>query len=249
MKKILVITWLTALIFLLISNVHAWDVPSYLRLKGGTRMWFSFIGGDLVQPDKTKLGITDNLGIRQDQLAWEFFADFRLANIHVLRLRGEPGTFYDHSKNDSYHQVRNLRMGYDLDFVMTPQFLAGANIDLDVTSLKTSVNNVAVAGRVFNYSESDTRAMPSLGFHGTFYPILDGIALRPHVSSRFSWWDYKERSTWDWEVSGAVDIPVNELWTWTINGGYRWWNVKMKRGVDRVDMYRSGFFVETSVLF
>jgi hypothetical protein len=132
---------------------------------------------------------------------------------------------------------------------MTPQLLFGANIDLDVHNVHSNVNNVPVGGTVYTYNQSRTRAIPLLGLHGTFYPILDGIALRPNVNARVSWWDYDGLSSLDVELAGAVDIPINQLWTWTITGGYRLWNTKVPRERDIVDTTRKGFFVETSLLF
>jgi hypothetical protein len=249
MKKIALIIWFTLLCFLMLGNVHAWEVPYYLRVVSGSRMWFSWVDGDLIQPDNTKLGLTNNLGVKQHKLVWEFLASFRAANIHVLRFKAEPDSLYNEAHNDSYHRVRNIRIGYDLDFFMTPQFLAGANVDVDIMQLDTQVNNVTVGGYVYDYADSDTRTIPSLGLHGTFYPILEGVSLRPNLSTRINWWDYENRRTLDWEVAAAVDIPVNHLWTWSINGGYRLWNVELKRTRDRVDMTRGGFFIETSVLF
>jgi len=248
-KKALLISWLTLLLFMLFTNVHAWEVPSYLRITSGARVWFSLIEGDLVQEDRTKLGITDNLGIKQDELAWEFLASARAGNLHVLRVRVEPATLYDQSINDCNVKVRSIRTGYDLDFYMSPQALIGANTDLDVFNLKTRVNDVTVGNSTFNYSEDNTHLIPSVGLHGTFYPILQGIAIRPNISTRVNWWDYQGTETWDWELAAAVDVPVNELWTWTLNGGYRIWNIKLKRERDTVDVIRKGFFLETSILF
>ena len=57
MKKFLVIVWLTVLCFLLLGNVHAWDVPAFLRLNAGSRTWFSALQGDLIQGDRTKVDL------------------------------------------------------------------------------------------------------------------------------------------------------------------------------------------------
>ncbi len=249
MKKLLVIIWLTALCFLLFSNVHAWEIPSYLRMSSGTRMWFSVLDGDLVQNDLTKLDLIQNLGIQRDRLVWEAFSSFRFDNIHVLRVRYEPYTQYDQARNNSSQTIRDLRLGYDLDFYMTPQFLFGANVDMAIVNSETQVRNVTVGGVTFNYDVRESRVVPTLGVHGTFYPIVDGIALRPNLTGRINWWDYESLATWDWEVSAAVDVPLNRLWTWTVNGGYRFWHLKLKRDRDVLDMNRSGFFVETSLLF
>ena len=89
-KRLLVLSWLTLLWFMLLGNVHAWEVPAYLRLQGGVRLWFSVIDGDFIQGDRTKIGFVDNLGIRQDQPVWEYFANVRVQNIHQVRLRIEP---------------------------------------------------------------------------------------------------------------------------------------------------------------
>lgn len=249
MKRIAIIAWLTLLCFLLLANVHAWEVPSYVRLSGGTRLWFNALAGDLIQRDRTKLGLIDNVGLKRDTLVWEFFGSARFENIHVFRVRAEPATRYDQAANNSYHKVANWRAGYDLDFYMSPQALVGANVDLDIMTLDTQVTNVTVGGTLYNYKDGETRAIPSFGLHGTFYPILQGVSLRPNLSSRVNWWNYDNLSTWEWEAAAAVDIPVNHLWTWSVNGGYRVWHVDFKRNQDEVDMTRTGFFVESSVLF
>lgn len=248
-KRFLIVTWLTLLCFMLLSNVHAWDVPQYLRMQGGARLWFSSIDGDLIQNDRTRLDIKDNLGIKQDELAWEFFASFRIKSIHVARVRIEPSTLYNQSSSNSYHRVFDARLGYDLDFYMSPQILLGLNLDLDIMNLDSRVNNAVVGGFLYNYSASATRVLPSLGLHGAFYPIISGIALRPNISTRFNWWSSENLENRDWELVGSVDIPINQLWTWTVSGGYRIWNVKASRDRDTVDMTRSGFFVETAILF
>jgi len=249
MKKFFVISWLTILCFLLLGNVHAWEVPSYVRINSGVRMWFSQLEGDLVEPDRTKLGFTENLGIKKDQLVWSFFTNFRLDNIHLLRFRIEPWNYYDESRNDSSQRITDFRAGYDLDFYMTPQILFGANVDLDTIKVETTVRNVTVGRTTFNYSDDSTRVVPSLGIHGTFYPIMEGISLRPNLSARVNWWNYQDLETWDWEAAAAVDIPINRLWTWCINSGYRFSHIKFKRDHDTLDMNRMGFFLETSVLF
>lgn len=248
-KKALIIAWLTAIWFALLVNVHAWEIPPQLRLNGGARLWFSLIDGDLTQSDRTKLDILDNLGIEDDNLAWEFFLGARFRNIHVLRLRGMPTVAYDQSRNDSYVKMSYLKAGYDLDFFMTPQALFGGNFDLSVVNVSTKVNNVVVGNLLFNYEDNATRVFPGLGVHGTFYPIMEGIALRPLLSARVNWWDYESLSTYDWEVSAAVDVPISQICTWTINGGYRIWNLKQKRTYDTTDTTLRGFFLETSLLF
>lgn len=248
-KKLLIITWLTLLSFMLLANVHAWEVPSYLRLTSGSRLWFTNISGDLIQPDRTKIGIIDNLGVTKDQLTWEFLLTSRVENIHVARVKFELPSLYGQSDNGSSVKIYDVRAGYDLDFYMTPQALFGLNVDVDAFNIATVVNNVRVGSSSYNYSENRTRVLPSLGLHGSFYPILQGIALRPNLSARVNWWDYESVKTWDWEVSAAVDIPVNPLWTWSMNGGYRMWNIRTKRDKDEVDVTRNGFFVETSVRF
>ncbi len=248
MKKILVIAWLTVLCFLLLGNVHAWEVPAYVRLNAGYRMWFSVLQGDLIQNDRTKVDLINNLGIDGNKLVWEFVANLRLDNIHVFRFRTEPSSLYS-ARNDSFQKIRYFQLGYDIDFYMTPQILFGANTDLEILNTETNVKDVAVANSVFSYYENQTRTIPTLGIHGSFYPIVEGISLRPNISSRVNWWNYDNLETWDWEVSSAVDIPVNSLWTWTINSGYRFWHVKSKRDRDTIDINRGGFFIETSVLF
>lgn len=249
MTRLLVTIWLTLLCFLLLGNVHAWEIPAYLRVSSGSRMWFTVLDGDLIQPDRTKLDLADNLGIKKEQLAWEFYSSFRFDNIHVLRLRFEPNTNYGQANNDSYQKIQDARVGYDMDFYMTPQMLFGANVDMGVVGADTRVKDVTVGNALFNYQAKQTRVVPMLGVHGTFYPVIQGIALRPNLSGRINWWNYESLQTWDWELGAAVDVPVNRLWTWTVNGGYRFWHVKFKRDADKVDMNRSGFFVETSVLF
>lgn len=249
MKKLFIIAWLALLSSFPMADLHAWELPSYLRVSSGSRMWFTFLEGDLIQRDRTKLDFVDNLGIKSDKLVWEFYSNFRIENIHVVRLRLEPYTDYDESKQDSYQKILDARLGYDLDFFMTPQALFGANVDMGLLGTDTRVRNVAVGNALFNYQTNQTRVVPTLGVHGAFYPMLEGIALRPNVFGRVNWWNYESLETWDWEVGAAVDVPVNRLWTWTVNGGYRFWHLKMKRDIDNLDMNRSGFFVETSVLF
>ena len=248
MKKLLVTAWLTALWFLLLGNVHAWEVPAFLRLSAGARMWFSVLQGDLIQNDRTRLDLIDNVGVDSNKLVWEFFANFRLDNIHVFRFRCEPNDFYG-SRNNSYQRIRYFQMGYDCDFYMTPQTLFGSNCDLEILNTQTGVSDITVANSFFDYSENQTRTIPTLGLHGSYYPIINGISLRPCVSGRADWWNYNDFETWNWEVSGSVDIPVNSLWTWTVNSGYRMWHFKSKRSQDTIDINLAGFFIETSVLF
>jgi hypothetical protein len=249
MKKPLITIWLTLLCFLLLGNVQAWEIPAYLRVSSGSRIWFTMLEGDLIQKDRTKLDLTENLGIKKDKLVWEFYSNLRFDNIHVVRLRLEPNTDYDESRQDSSQKILDARLGYDLDFYMTPQALFGANVDLGYVSADTRVRNVTVGNALFNYHVNQTRFVPMLGVHGAFYPILEGIALRPNVFGRVNWWNYESLESWDWEVGAAVDVPVNRLWTWTVNGGYRFWHMKFQREIDNLDVNRSGFFVETSVLF
>jgi hypothetical protein len=248
MKRFLVTAWLTILCFLLLANAHAWDVPSHIRMIGGVRMWFTVLEGDLIQPDRARVDLNDNMGIPEDVLVWDFFTSVRVCNFHVFRLRGEPVTSYE-SKNESFVKIWYLQAGYDLDFYMSPQALLGANVDLNITNYNTDVRNVAVGGNVYNYHDSQTLTLPQIGLHATFYPILDDIALRPNISGRFNWWNYADRESWDWEVATAVDIPVNRLWTWSVAGGYRYWHTKFKRERDTLDINRMGFFVESSLLF
>lgn len=249
MKKILVTTWLTILCFLLLGNVHAWDVPSYLRVSAGYRSWFTGLQGDLIQNDRTKLGLTENLGIKRDKLVWEFLANFRFDNIHVLRLRTEPFTVYEQSHNDSFQKIRTASLGYDLDFYMTPQALLGLNLDVGWVDLDTRVRDVRAGGILYNYQQTGSRVVPGLGLHGTYYPILTNVALRPNIGGRANWWSYESLEAWDAELACAVDVPVNRLWTWTVSSGYRVWHLKVKRERDTVDINRTGFFVETSLLF
>ncbi len=81
MKRNFIIAWLTILCFLLLGNVHAWEVPSYLRLNAGARAWSSVLQGDLIQNDKTKVDLINNVGIDPNKLVWELFANFRVDNI------------------------------------------------------------------------------------------------------------------------------------------------------------------------
>jgi hypothetical protein len=249
MNKTLVTIWLTLLCFLLLGNVHAWDVPQYLRMSGGSRMWFSVLGGDLLQPDQTKIDLAGNLGLKKDQLTWEFFNSLRFNNIHVIRLRAEPSTIYEQSRTDSVLRVRDFRAGYDLDFFMSPQLLFGANVDLDVFTAQSTVQNVVVGQALYNYRDSTTRVIPELGFHATFYPILQEIALRPNLSGRVNWMNYEGVEALDCEAGVAVDVPLNRCWTWSVAGGYRFQHMKLKRDKDTLDMNRTGFFLETSILF
>ena len=139
MKKLAVTVWLTLLCFFLLGNVHAWEVPTYLRVNSGTRMWFTFLGGDAVQKDHTKVDLIENLGIKRDKLVWEYFMSFRVENIHVIRLRAEPFSNYDQSEGGSYQKIGTGSLGYDLDFYMTPQLLFGTNVDFDFPTVRTRV--------------------------------------------------------------------------------------------------------------
>ncbi len=248
MKKLFVQAWLTVLCFLLLGDVHAWEVPTYLRINSGARMWFTQIQGDLIQKNHLKLDLGDNVGIKPNKLAWEFFTNFRFHNIHVLRFRAEPLTTYE-SRDNSYLQVRNFRLGYDLDFYMSPQMLFGANLDLSFTNYDSRVRNVTIGDATFDYSTSQNRTNPLLGLHATYYPILEEISIRPNFSTRVNWWNYESLETWDIDMSAAVDVPINCLWTWTVAGGYRIWHTKTKREKDTLDLNRNGFFLETSLLF
>jgi hypothetical protein len=249
MKKVLLTAWMTLVCYLLLGNVHAWDVPANIRLDAGARMWFSTLTGDLIQNDRTKGGLVDNIGLKPDKLAWEFFGELRLDNIHLFRLRVEPWTIYNESRTQSYLKIRDVRTGYDFDFFMTPQSLFGVNFELAVVGTETRTDNVRVANTVYNYKEEQTKVFPAVGIHGRYYPVVEGIALRPNVGCRFGWWNYGNLATWDLEFTGAFDIPMNRLWTWSISSGYRIWHIREKRDVDTVDMIRSGVFLESSLLF
>ena len=249
MKKLLVTVWLTLLWYLLLGNVHAWEVPNSLRLNGGMRMWFSSLSGDLIQKDNTKLDLIKNVGLKEDELAWEFFASTRFHNIHVFRFRTEFTTAYMQPKNDAFLKARNFRIGYDLDFVMAPQLLLGANLDLDIPTVDSDVKDVTVGLVLYDYRDGTTRAIPQIGLHGTFYPILQGISLRPNISGRVNWMSYEGVEIVAWEAGTAVDVPVNRYWTWSVSGGYRFEHTKLRRDRDTVDMNRTGFFLETAVLF
>jgi hypothetical protein len=225
------------------------ELPPYVKLNGGARVWFSRIGGDLIQPNHTKLGLAENLGICTEKVVWDFFGSLRLDNVHVLRLRGETGTTYDQSKNDSTLKTWTIQASYDLDFYMTPQFLLGSQTGVALVCLDTFVNNVTVGNTIYNYQEKVQKVVPSLGFHGIFYPIIGGIAIRPSVSARMNWWNYESLELRDWEVAGSFDVPLNAYWTWIMGGGYRACNLGFKREKDRVDINRTGFFLEATLMF
>ena len=87
-------------------------MPAFFRLNAGSRTWFSALQGDLIQGDRTKVDLTDNVGIDSNKLVWEFFANFRLDNIHVLRFRTEPSSVYN-SRGDSFQKIRYFQVGYD----------------------------------------------------------------------------------------------------------------------------------------
>ncbi|MEW6349290.1 MAG: hypothetical protein AB1646_09520 [Thermodesulfobacteriota bacterium] len=231
------------------GDASAGSFPPYVRLNGGARVWFSRIEGDLIQPNNTKLGLTENLAINPERVAWDYFGSLRLDNVHVLRVNAEIGTAYDQSRNDSYFKTWNAQVTYDLDFYMTPQFLLGSQTNIGVVGLETLVNNVKVGDATFNYHEKISKVVPSLGFHGIFYPILSGISVRPNFSGRLNWWNYESLELYDWEVAGAFDVPLNRKLTWSMGGGYRFSRLGMKRNNDRVEFNRRGFFLETSLLF
>jgi hypothetical protein len=205
--------------------------------------------GDLIQKDKTKLGFAENLGLKKDKLAWEFFGSVRKDNIHVLRVRAETSTLYGESKNDSFQKTWNIDVSYDLDFYMSPQVILGSNSGLRLVCVDSKVNNVVVGGKTYNYEERGSGVVPVAGVHGSFYPILTSLALRPSISARVNCWNYKGVETLDAEVGAATDIPINDNWTWSVGGGYRFWHVVLEREKDRVEMNRKGFFIETSLLF
>jgi hypothetical protein len=249
MKKIILNISIMILSALMVQTALAWEVPSCIRANGGFRMWFSNIEGDLIQLDRTKIGLGENMGLTKEKLVWEYFASMRFDNVHVFRLRAEPSTVYDQSSNDSYLQLKDWRLGYDLDFFMTPQVLLGANINLVFSGYDTKVSEVVVGATTYNYRSEANKVFPTLGVHGTFYPIVEGIALRPNISGRVNWWNYRDFETWEWEALTGVDIPVNMYWTWNVSGGYRYDHIKFKREIDTLDANRSGFFLETSLLF
>lgn len=249
MKKFLVTLWLTLLWYLLLGNVHAWEVPNCLRLSGGTRMWFTSLSGDLIQKDNTKLDLIKNVGLKEEELAWQLFVNTRLNNIHVFRFRAEFTTAYMQPKNDAYLKARNFKAGYDLDFIMAPQILFGFNVDLNALTVDSDVKDVTVGLITYDYRDGVTRAVPEIGLHGTFYPILQGISLRPNLTGRINWMSYEGGEVLNWEAGTAVDVPVNRFWTWSVSGGYQFEHTKVKRSRDTVDMNRGGFFLETAILF
>ena len=220
-----------------------------MRLSGGARVWFSKIGGNLIQPNQAKLGLCEDLGINSEKVVWDMFGALRLDNVHVLRLRGETGTSYDQSKTDSFFKTWNVQATYDLDFYMTPKFLLGSQSAVTILGLESFVNNVTVGDTVYNYQERSWKMVPSMGFHGIYYPILIGIAVRPNVSARVSWWSYESIQLRDWEVAGSFDVPFNAFWTCSIGGGYRAWSLNLKRDKDRIDINRTGYFLEASFMF
>ncbi len=140
MKNTIITIWLTILCFLLLSNVHAWEMPACVRVDGGSRMWFTTLQGDLLQRDRTKLDLIENLGLKINDLVWSYAIGARIKNIQVLRLRLEPYDIYEQPGGGSSLRVTDLRTGYDLDFYMSPQVLFGANIDLDVLNVETCQN-------------------------------------------------------------------------------------------------------------
>jgi hypothetical protein len=249
MKKIILTISVFILSALIIETGYAWEVPNCIRANAGVRMWFSNIEGDLIQLDRTKIGLSENMGLTKEKLVWEYFASMRFDTVHVFRLRAEPSTVYGQSSTDSYLQIKDWRLGYDLDFYMTPQFLFGANINLVLAGYDTKVNQVVVGATTYNYRSEANKVFPTLGVHGTFYPIVEGIALRPNLSGRVNWWNHSDFETWEWEALTGVDIPINIYWTWNVSGGYRYDHIKFKREIDTVDANRSGFFIETSLLF
>ncbi len=125
--------------------------------------------GDLIQADRTKVDLIDNVGLSKDKLVWEFFSSMRFSNIHVVRFRWEPLTAYE-SRNDSFAKVRFFQAGYDLDFYMCPQLLFGANWDLNVTNFNTDLRDVVVAGNLYNYHDNQTLTIPSLACTARFTP-------------------------------------------------------------------------------
>ena len=51
------------------------------------------------------------------------------------------------------------------------------------------------------------------------------------------------------EVAASFDIPLNASWIWTMSGGYRSYNLGMKCDKDRVEISRTGFFLEAALMF
>ncbi|MGC8659722.1 MAG: hypothetical protein ACP5U1_11665 [Desulfomonilaceae bacterium] len=249
MRKLVILIAIVVLCSFVMPYAYAWEVPNYIRANGGIRMWFTNIEGDLIQADRTKIGIGENMGLKKEKLAWEFFASTRLDNVHVFWLRAEPSTVYDQSSNDSFLQVKDWRLGYDFDFFMTPQVLFGANAELVFAGYDTKVSSVIVGNSTYNYRTEANKVFPTIGIHGTYYPIVQGIALRPNITGRVNWWNYNNFETWDWETLAGVDIPINQYWTWNVSGGYRYAHIKFNRDIDTLDINRNGFFLETSLLF
>ena len=84
----------TVLVLAGAANAFSGEAPPYVRLHGEAKVWFSKIGGDLIQPDQTKLGLTENLGINSEKVVWDMSCGLRLDNVHVLRFHGEVGTSF-----------------------------------------------------------------------------------------------------------------------------------------------------------
>ncbi len=228
---------------------QAWQVPSYLRLDAGVRLWFSELSGDLIQDDKTKIGIDTNLGLKPDQLTWEIFGSGRFDNIHVVRINWDTETLYENPHTGSSHKVWNIDLAYDLDFYMTPRILFGTHSNVSVLNLKTLVSDVEIGEIDYNYSSSGYHTIPGIGLHAAYYPIMGGVAIRPTIMGRASWWNQGATQNLKWEVSTGMDVPLTSLWTWSLCGGYQFSHTKLKRDADSVELNRKGFFIQGSLLF
>ena len=62
MKKIILTISVFILSALIIETGYAWEVPNCIRANAGVRMWFSNIEGDLIQLDRTKIGLGEKHG-------------------------------------------------------------------------------------------------------------------------------------------------------------------------------------------
>ena len=82
-----------------------------------------------------------------------------------------------------------------------------------------------------------------MGFHGTYYPILMGIAVRPNMSARVSWWNYESIRLPRLGSDPLIAVTLNAFWTCSIGGGSRAWSLNLKRDKDGIDIHRTGYFL------
>lgn len=248
-KKIPIFLIIAALIQICPQMCQAWEVPAYLRIDSGARLWFSELDGDLIQEDNTKIGVDTNLGLKTDQLAWEIFGSGRFDNIHVVRLNYQMETAYENAKTGSTQKFWNLDLAYDLDFYMTPRVLFGTHSKVTILHVDTQVKDIEIGETPYNYSSKGSHTIPGVGLHGAYYPIIGGVAIRPVVTGRASWWNQGTTQNWNWEVATGMDVPLTTLWTWSLSGGYQFRRIKLQRDTDSVELDRRGFFIQGSLLF